>query len=295
MKINQGIILTLVVAIVCILLVFQRNTSGQGHEHHHHAENIETPEVIVDLEMHPPVLLSGTPSRILFRIKDAEGRALHNLTVTHDRLLHVIIVSKDFSVFAHIHPDDSGPITDEMKKRAEFEVTYIFPKAGQYLIAVDSAVKGIPFSEHFSIDVTGEPSMGPQKKDLSKEKSFGDYQVSLISRPAVVSAGKETNLIYRIRKNGTAVSDLEPYLSAPMHLAVISADLNTFVHAHGEIPGEAPAQHHAGGHMHGSVPGKFGPEIYAHIIFPTKGLYQVFSELKHQGRVIPLSFMVDVE
>jgi hypothetical protein len=297
MKKKQEIItiLSLVIATGYFFLVLQGNVSAQGHEHHHHAEIMKTPEVIVDLETRPPVLQAGTPASILFSIKDSEGRALRDLTITHDRLLHVIIASKDFSVFAHIHPEDSGPVTDEMKKKAEFTVVYTFPKAGQYLIAVDSAVKDVPFSEHFNLDVTGEPSMGPLKKDLSREKGFGDYRVVLVSTPAVVTAGKETTLIYRIQKNGTAVTDLEPYLSAPMHVAVISADLNTFIHAHGELPGEESAPHHAGGHMHGSVPGKFGPEIRAHIIFPIKGLYQVFSEIKHQGRVIPLSFMVDVE
>lgn len=92
-------------------------------------------------------------------------------------------MSEDFSVFAHIHPEDFGPITPEMKKAAKFTVRYIFPREGQYLIAVDSAVKDIPFSEHFTIDVTGEPKMGSFKKDFFREKQFGDYKVKLTSKP----------------------------------------------------------------------------------------------------------------
>ena len=44
-----------------------------------------------------------------------------------------------------------------------------------------------------------------------------------------------------------------------------------------------------------SVPDKFGPDITAQIVFPSKGIYQIFSEIKHQDKVIPLSFMVEVE
>jgi hypothetical protein len=39
----------------------------------------------------------------------------------------------------------------------------------------------------------------------------------------------------------------------------------------------------------------FGPEIEASVIFPVKGVYKIFSEIKHQGRVRVLDFMVTVE
>lgn len=270
--------------------------TGEGHDHHHHGAQMvmKGAEVIVDMETVPASIKAGSPATIFFHVKDLEGKPLQDLTITHDRLLHVIIASKDFSVFAHIHPEDLGPITPEMIKTARFPARYIFPKAGQYFIAVDSAVKDSPFSEHFSVDVTGEPGMGSMKKDFAREKKFGDYTVTLSSTPERISAGKEAMLSYLIKKNGTLVNDLQPYLSAPMHIAVISADLNNFIHAHGELPGMPSVQSH-GGHHHMTIPEKFGPRIEAHLTFPAKGVYQIFSEVKHGGKVILASFMVEVE
>jgi Cu+-exporting ATPase len=270
--------------------------TGEGHDHHHHGAQMvmQGAEVIVDMETDPASIKAGSPATIFFSVKDLEGKPLQDLTITHDRLLHVIIASKDFSVFAHIHPEDLGPITPEMIKTARFPVRYTFPKAGQYLIALDSAVKDSPFSEHFSVDVAGEPGMGSMKKDFAREKNFGDYTVTLSSTPERISAGKEAMLSYLIKKNGTLVNDLQPYLSAPMHIAVISADLNNFIHAHGELPGMPSVQSHAG-HHHMTVPEKFGPRIEAHLTFPAKGVYQIFGEVKHEGKVILTSFMVEVE
>jgi len=275
---------------------------AEGEAIHHHGSHasmdhaVKDPEVVVDLETRPAELKAGIPASILFFIKDTEGNPIQDLTITHERLVHVMVLSADFSVFAHIHPDDFGAITPEMIRKAEFIVRYSFPKGGTYLIALDSAVKDVPFSEHFTVEVGGLPAMGPLKKDFSQEKRFGEYQVSLISAPARITAGKETVLRYTIKKGGRAVADLEPYLSAPMHVAVVKDDLSTFIHEHGVLPGMDGGMHAMEGHMHMMhVPDKFGPEIDVHIAFPAKGIYQIFSEVKHQGRVIPLSFMAEVE
>jgi Cu+-exporting ATPase len=271
-----------------------------AHEHHMHGDQGQHPhsmkaaEVIVDLETRPAEIKAGSPADIVFFVKDIDGKPLQGLTITHERLLHVIIAGQDFSVFAHIHPEDFGPVTAEMKKKAEFPVRFAFPKAGRYLIAVDSAVGDMPFSEHFTLDVTGEPHMGQYKKDLTRKKLFGEYEVTFSSDTDRIVAGKEATLTYLVKKNGEPVNDLEPYLSALMHLAVVQADLNNFIHTHGELPGTTGGGHMAG-HMHMNVPEKFGPRIDAHVVFPARGLYQIFGEIKHHGKVIVTSFMVEVE
>jgi Cu+-exporting ATPase len=272
--------------------------NGMHHQHDdqdHHLHSMKTADVVVDLETRPAEIRAGNPATVLFFIKDAEGKPEQDLTITHERLIHVVIASEDFSVFGHIHPDDFGPITSEMKKSARFPVRFTFPKAGKYLLAIDSAVRDIPFSEHFTVDVAGEPLMGPYKKDLSRKKPFGEYEVTLTSDPERIIAGKEATLSYLIKNNSLPVTDLEPYLSAPMHLAIVQADLSNFIHTHGELPGTASGQHHMSGHAHMVVPEKFGPRIDVHIVFPAKGLYQIFGEVKHHGDIIVTRFMVEVE
>jgi Cu+-exporting ATPase len=131
---------------------------------------------------------------------------------------------------------------------------------------------------------------------LSREKRFGNLDVTLASMPERITAGKEVILSYLFRKKGKPVTDLEPYLSAPMHLAIISRDLTHFIHTHGEVPG-MPSMGHDEHHMQMkmTVPDKFGPTIEIHVVFPAKGLYQIFGQVGHEGKVIVTSFMVEVE
>jgi hypothetical protein len=209
-------------------------------------------------------------------------------------MLHIVIVSEDFSVFSHLHPEDFGAITPGMVKEARFTVSYAFPKAGRYLIAIDSAVKGNHFSKQLFVEVSGEPGMSPLKTDFTSEKNFGDYRVKFSSAPERVKAGERTTLTYFIMEHDKPVTDLETYLAAAMHIAVMMVDLNNFIHAHGEIPGSS-SMHHPVGHIHGTLQSKFGPEIEANVIFPVKGIYQIFGEFRHKGRVTVTSFMVKVE
>lgn len=84
----------------------------------------------------------------------------------------------------------------------------------------------------------------------------------------------------------------EPFLGASMHLAVVPEDLKVFIHAHGSVPGSP--HHHD--HMHAPPPPeKFGPAIESDIVFPAKGVYKIFSQVKHQGKVLLFDFMVKVQ
>jgi len=47
--------------------------------------------------------------------------------------------------------------------------------------------------------------------------------------------------------------------------------------------------------MHAHPPKKFGPEIDAEIVFPSKGVYKIFSQASHRGKVLLFDFMVKVE
>jgi hypothetical protein len=101
-------------------------------------------------------------------------------------------------------------------------------------------------------------------------------------------------LNYVFRTKGKPVTDLEPWLEAPMHLAIVSGDLKHFLHVHGELPGMSHA-HGGEHHMHMAVPAKFGPRIEVPVVFPAKGLYEVFGQVSYGGRVVLTKFMVEVE
>jgi len=251
---------------------------------------------VVTLKIDPSGIVAGKSGTITISIKDSLGRPEQELTMMHDRTLHVVIASQDFTVFSHIHPEDFGPITPEMKKTAQYPVYYTFPKSGHYIIGIDFALKDRAYSRHFVIDVAGTSEMGVPVKDFSRQKRFEDYEVALTTMPEGITAGKETTLIYRFNKDGAPVTDLEPYIAAIMHVSVISTDLNQFIHEHGFVPG-MPVMEMQGHHMmHAmSLPSAFGPEIKVPVTFPAAGVYTIFGEVKHKGKVILTHFMVEVK
>jgi putative copper export protein len=260
------------------------------HEHLHHA--VPGAEPVIHLETDPASIIAGTPATLTVRIEDGNGKPLQEMAVHHERILHVVIIGEDLNVFAHIHPEDIGPVTPSMVKKATFQVRYVFPKAGRYLVGFDFAAADALYSRQVVLAVSGGQRMASQKVDLSRMKDFGRYRVTLSAPAGGIKAGEETVLAYRIEKDGKPVTDLQPYLGAPMHLAVVRADLTQFMHTHGLLPGETHAHD---GHMHAMPPERFGPEIDADVVFPAQGIYKIFGQTQHQGKVLLFDFMVKVQ
>jgi len=298
-----GLFCLLVILFILCCIPSTVMASGEaGHDHGHseqmgqmHSHNAgDQPPVLIEIDIGAASLMARKTAEISFLITDKHGKAVTDLAISHERLLHVIIISEDFSSFAHIHPEDVGQITDEMKKNARYSVRYVFPKAGLYLIAVDTAVQDAHVSKQFHVTVEGEPKAGLMSKDLSRKKSFGEYIVSLKIAPEKIRAGEKTVLKYEITRKGEPVKDLEQYLGVPMHLAIVMSDLNSFIHAHGDVPGSSHDHIHAG-HIHGAARGNIGPEIESEMVFPKKGTYKIFSQVQHQRKVMLFDFMVQVE
>ncbi len=219
------------------------------HERQRHAAKGPTP--VVSFETEPSKITAQTPVTMTVRMKDPDGRPLQGLEVSHERILHAIIVGQDMRTFAHIHPEDAGPITREMMKKADFPLHFTFPKAGEYLVGADFFAGDEFYSRMFHLSVSGKPAMEGPTTDFSTRKNFGEYRVTMSASPANIKAGEETSLSYIIEKNEKTVTDLNPYLGAAMHIAVVSVDLKQYIHVHGSVPGE-PHDHQD--HMHTKAP-----------------------------------------
>jgi putative copper resistance protein D len=260
------------------------------HERQRHATKGPTP--VVNFETEPSKITAGTPVTITVRIKDPDGRPLQGLAVSHERILHTLIIGRDMRSFAHVHPEDAGPVTGEMLKQATFPLRFTFSKAGEYLVGIDFFAGDEFYSRMFRLSVAGKPAMVGPKIDFSTRKNFGDYRVTLAASPINIRTGEETSLQYTIEKDGKPVTDLNPYLGAAMHLAVVSDNLKQYIHAHGTVPGEPHAH---SDHMHAKPPKRFGPEIEADVVFPAKGIYTIFSQVKYHDKVLLFDFMVNVQ
>lgn len=261
----------------------------------------------VNINVRPDKSLeANTKINLTIELKDEKNNPLTDLQISHERILHVIIVSEDFSAFSHIHPEDSGAVSRENLEKATFNVTYTFPKAGRFHLLLDFKHEDHEISKMTFLDVPGKIQPVVILKDLSREKTFDGYQVMLTSIPKKIVSEEEIHFKYHIEKEEQAVNNLESYLAAPMHLALFSIDFNYFLHTHGDLPLQPqsarwlkPALAHEEEPIKlpprlGAMPLVFGPDIEAHISFPWPGLYVIFGEFKHRGKIITTSFMVEV-
>lgn len=267
------------------------NHGTHEHEGHEHRTGVG-PETVVRLETDTAEIIAGAPVSMKIHLEDADKKPLQGLLIHHDRILHAVIIGKDLNVFAHIHPEDVGPITDEMLKKATFPLRFTFPKAGEYMIGLDFATEDGHYSKRVSLSVSGRPRMSEPKIDISTKKDFGPYHVTLKTSPSNIKLNTETLLRFIIRKNNKPVTDLEPYLGAPMHLAIVRMDLSEFIHGHGFVPG---ALHSHAEHLHTNSSERYGPEVDASIVFPARGVYKIFSEVQHGGKTLLFDFMVEVK
>ena len=299
---------------------------AHAHEHqdasaddaHYHAHATAPGMAEVALRIVPERPRAGERTELTFTLAGGSGQPVQELMTHHDRKLHVLIVSDDMQVLGHIHPHDfREPIED-----GEAKVFFTFPRAGRYLVAADFMTEAGPQAVQFLIDVAGseEPTAAAGKAApptlrivelanddrhtnpvvLPRAEETDGYAVSL-QRPDTIKAGAPVSLVYRFTEDGAPVTDLRPYLDAPLHLAVVKEDLSQFQHEHGTVPGEE----HAGSSGHGSGhdghaphpyegPSAFGPEITATLSFPEPGTYYLFGQAAHGDRLLITRIPVEV-
>ncbi len=236
---------------------------------------------------------AGTQTTLRFSVRDAQG-TVPELYREHERYLHVIVISRDMSVFRHVHPDDQSGFTLDDVQKGELAVPFTFPKAGEYLIAVDYANQLRHESRQFRVQVGGYP----QQTEIMKYSSPADFGgVNVVFHYSSLLSGTPSVIRYSFSKDSAPVMDIVPYLGAAMHIAVVKNDLSEFVHTHGEWhpPGYVASQNVSLSHVHTPPPEKFGPTVEAHVLFPSPGLYTIFGEFKRGTSVTPTKFTVQVD
>lgn len=221
----------------------------------------ETSSINVVATLSPEQPVAGEPTTLDLSFTNLDGSIASDLMTHHARRVHVVFVGQDFSSIGHIHPEDFTEVTDAVIESGKYSVDYTFPKAGKYIVGVDVMNSTGAIGKQFIINVKGTPKMERVvEKDLRTEKCFSGYpedgtdryvqpvmtseaetecpngyRVTFSTSVDTVTAGEEVRLSYHIEKDGKPVMDLEPFLDAPLHLAIVPATLSTLLHRHGEV------------------------------------------------------------
>jgi hypothetical protein len=218
-----------------------------------------TSTVVVQPERPEPL----KPVLITYQLKDGAGGPVTDdkLTITHEKPMHLIVVSTNLSHFAHIHPTH--------QEEGRYTVDTTLPEAGKYLL----------FNEFFTADGTmqiernelatsgalTEGNGATLISDLNTPQEVDGLSVVLTPNVQKVRRRAPVTFTLTASRGGQPATDLEPYLGAPCHIVIISADTMQFAHTHGDVPGGTMSHDMSATNMAGMVmptpPARFGPSV----------------------------------
>ena len=210
-----------------------------------------------------PVTLTYTPQEV------GNEKAPVPLAVVHEKKIHLIIVSKDLSQFHHEHP--------EFTADGNYKAPFTFSKGGDYVLFQDYTPTGSGHQLGRQPLTVKGPSYAPVKfknDDMQWEKD--GYQATL-SFDKDLKVGQLLGMKINISKGGQPVTDLANYLGALGHVVVISEDTEQYLHVH---PNDQADK---------------GPNIGFNTNFEKPGLYRVFLQFNHAGKIHTGDFTINVK
>ncbi|MBB6637072.1 hypothetical protein [Cohnella thailandensis] len=215
-------------------------------------------------------VMANEQSNIHIQITDATGNAVNDFELNHEKLLHLIVISKDLSYFSHIHPEYQG--------EGKFSIGTTFPSGGEYKVFADFVPKG-GSSTILSdwVNVEGEPHAAETiKADSNLTKVVDGIEIELTMSSAKVN--EEVTLSFNILDAQTkeGIRNLEQYLGAVGHVVILSEDAEQYLHVH---PMDATAT---------------GPKAEFMTSFPKSGIYKIWGQFQHGGKVFTVPFVVEV-
>jgi len=248
---------------------------------------LHLPEYDMRLECNPKSgdVIAGKPVTLTFTPLH-NGQLFRDLLVVHEKLLHLIMISADFSFFDHVHP--------VMQPDGSLQLVYTFPNPGTYLLYADITPAG-QRAQVFRLPVVvrtadADPQLLMDAPDLTPTPSMAKAMdndptmtAELFFQPRDPVAGIETHFLIRLTRDGLPVNDLQPYLGAMAHAVFISQDSEVYLHCHPEQL--SPPDQSA----------RAGPDIPFGTIFPKAGLYKLWAQFKRQDKMLVVSFVVDVK
>lgn len=243
--------------------------TGTAHEGHGAADLSAS---TVEWSFEPEHPKAGETFAITMNMKDGEGKPIEKFDISHEKLMHLIVVSEDLSQFYHLHPEYDG-------KSGFFQEAEL-SKGGTYRLFADYKPAGeAALTATGNVHVAGMESETPiaPDTDITKPKTVNGLNVSLAI--STLKAGQESGLTFRFENaaSGKAVSDLEPYLGAIGHVVVIGEGAESYLHVHAENGNDT------------------GPEAEFSTKFPKPGLYRIWGQFQRDGKVFTVPFTVRAE
>lgn len=214
---------------------------------------------------------AGDDAALSFTIIGPDGAPVTEFDTEHEKQLHLIAVRSDFTGFQHVHP-----VLDESTGAWS---TALDLTAGTWRVYADFKASGadaLTLGADLSVGGTFEPA--PHAVE-NRTATVGEYEVTLDGE---LVAGEDAELTLSVSKNGTPVTDLQPYLGAYGHLVALRDGDLAYLHVHPEgSPGDGSTEP--------------GPDVVFYAAVPSAGTYHLYLDFQHAGEVRTAAFTVSAQ
>ncbi|MGI5193533.1 hypothetical protein ACQEVY_07810 [Streptomyces sp. CA-288835] len=231
---------------------------------------LQTSEGGYTLDLKTSRIEAGEATELSFAIvKDSTGRNVTAYQREHEKELHLIVASRDLTVYRHLHPARAADGT--------WSIPVELPKAGGYRVFADfkpkGAAEGLTLGSDLAVSGPYKPAELPKAAPTA---TVDDYKVTLNGK---LRPGASSELQLNVTKAGKPVRNLQPYLGAYGHLVALRSGDLAYLHVHpnGE-PGDGKTQP--------------GPQVSFTATAPSQGAYRLFLDFKHEGKVRTAAFTV---
>lgn len=190
-----------------------------------------------------------------------------DLTLSHEKLLHLFIYDQGLKEFLHLHPTfENGQWV------ADFDLN----KNGKYWIWTQGtlASDGDEFSSFENVTVINGTTENSIPTSLGDIRTASD-NISVATITGKAKAGSNSMLMVKFTRNDGTNPEISDYLGAFAHAVIVSLDGKNLIHAHP---------------MNTSKPN----EGMLHVTFPKEGDYRVWIQFLDAKivRTVPISIKV---
>lgn len=267
----------LMISLILLALVIFTTACSSSSSHSNHAghdmdhmEDTEKMMVHMSWKLSTETLVPNQTSTLTIKVRGHDTPYIEDFDVIHEKKMHLIVVSKDLSYFAHLHPTYAG--------KGKFTVALNVPQAGAYTMFADFKPTGsAQVAERYVMTAVGTaPVAKPLVADNTIVKEMAGKNVALAID--TLQTGKEATLKFSFKDmlTGKPIKDLEQYLGAIGHVVIISEDTQKYLHVHPADDSEK------------------GPTATFMTTFDQPGLYKAWGQFQHNGEVFTVPFTLQI-
>lgn len=232
-------------------------------------------------------------TKLRFIIENESGNTIKNFVPDKTELVHFFVIRQDLQGFQRLQ-------TDFNKNTGEFSVDTAFPSEGKYRLYADFTPVKVQQAPNLGVVTAIDIKVGditiytPTKisPSFNNVKNTDGYSV-YYKFPSNIKVNTPVSFILYIEKDHIPVTDLEDYIGAKAQGIIFEADNLQFEHIHAlDLTNETQIEEQQ---QSIQITSGNGPDILFTYTFPKAGLYKIFTQFQHQGKIITSDYTLRVD